>query len=144
MTSSSAVRYLRLTLRREHGDSELFQDSVGHRRRRAGQRVAAARNLREWDDLADIRLPGHQREEPLDAHRKPSVWRRAHPEGVEQEAELRTLLFLGHTHDTEDRLLHLRTMDSDRARAEFPAVPDQVVMPADDSAGIRLDALLVG
>src|SRR5437867_4042297 len=105
MTSSSAVRYLRLTLRRDHRDSELFQDSVGHRRRRAGQRVAAARNLRERDHLADVRLARHQREEALDAHRKSSVWWRAHPEGVEQEAELCALLFLIHAHDAEDGLL---------------------------------------
>src|SRR6266550_562551 len=124
MTSSSAVRYLRLTLGRNHGDSELFQDRVGHRRRRAGQRITAARNLREGDHLPDVRLAGHEREEALDAHRKPSMWRRAHPEGVEKEAKLRALLLLVHAHDAKDRLLHLGPVDSDRARAELPAVPD--------------------
>ncbi len=55
---------------------------------RARQRIGAARHLRERDDLPDVRLARHERDEPLDPHREPAVRRRAHRERLEQEREL--------------------------------------------------------
>ena len=87
--------------------------------------------------------PAMQRDEPVDAHREAAVRRRAHPERVEEEAELLLLLLLAEAHDAEDRLLDLGVVDPDRARAELPAVPDQVVVLADHAARVGSDLLLV-
>ena len=84
-------------------------------------------------------------DEAVDAHREPAVRRRAHLQRVEQEAELVLLLLLAHAHDAEHGLLHLDVVDPDRAGAELPAVPDQVVVLTAHVLGIRLDlALLAG
>ncbi len=120
-----------------------LEDGIRHRRRRARQRVGAARDLREGDHLADVGLARHERDEAVDAHREAAVRRRAHSQRVEQEAELLALLLLPEPHDAKDRLLDVAPVDPDRARAELPAVPDEVVVLADDAAGIALDPALV-
>src|SRR5690348_3267732 len=124
-------------------DSELLEDGIRHRRRCARERVASARHLRKRDDLSDVGLAREERDEALDAHREAPVRRRAHAQRVEEELELRLLLLGAHAHDAEDRLLPLRVVDSNRAGAELPSVPDQVVMLAEDATGIALDPVLV-
>ena len=87
--------------------------------------------------------PAKKGDEPLDAEREASVRRSAHSERVEEPAELRSRLLVGHPHRAEDALLDLLAMDPDRARAELPAVPDQVVVLAEGSTRIGLDQILV-
>src|SRR5437764_14336641 len=141
MTSASAVGDLRVIRVDDRTNSELLQDPIGHRRRAAGQRVRAARHLREGDYLSQVGLAGHAGDETIDAHGEPAVRRRAHRQGLEQEAELLLLLLLPDAHHTEDRLLPLGVVDPDRARAELPAVPDQVVVLAQRRAWILLATL---
>src|SRR5713101_2735664 len=143
MTSLSAVRFLALMRIDDRSDPEVTQDRVRHRRRRARERIGAARDLRKRDHLADVGLTGHEREEALDAHREASVRRRAHAERVEEEAELLALLLLAEAHRPEDSLLHLRPMHADRAGAELPAVPDQVVVLAEHTAWIALEPVVL-
>ena len=112
-------------------DAELAKLLVGHRGRRAGQRIGSARHLRERDHLADVRLAGHERDEALDPHREAAVRRRAHRQRLEEEGELPARLLVAHPHRPEDVLLDVRAVDPDRARAELPAVPDQVVVLAE-------------
>ena len=69
--------------------------------------------------------------------------RRAHLKRVEEEAELLPLLLLPHPHHAKDGLLDLGMVDPDRARAELPAVPDQVVVLAEDGGRIGLDLLFM-
>ena len=144
MTSPSAVRGLRLIPDRCYDlNSELLEDLGRHRGRRAGQRIAPARDLREGDHLAEVRLAGHACDEAVDAHREAAVRRRAHLQRLEQEAELRLLLVRRDPHRPEDRLLELGVVDPDRAGAELPAVPDQVVVLAERGARVGLDLVLV-
>src|SRR6185503_14367446 len=112
-------------------------------RRRSGERIRAARGLRKGDDLAEGRLAGEQGDEALDPEREASVRRRAHLERLEEPAELRLRFLVGHPHGAEDAFLNLLAVDPDRAGAELPAVPDQVVVLAERRAGIRLDQILV-
>src|SRR5262249_47318041 len=99
-----------------------------------------ARDLRERDDLADIRLAGKQRDEAFDTHREASVWRRAHCKRLQQVAELLSRLALAHTHRAKDRGLQLGVVDPERARTELPAVPDEVVVLAQRASRIVFDA----
>ena len=63
--------------------------SLRDRRGRSGQRIRAAGDLREGDDLAQVGLTREQRHEALDAEREPAVRRGAHLQRVEEPAELR-------------------------------------------------------
>src|SRR5439155_20652921 len=65
------------------------------------------------------------------------------PERLEEPPEFRPGLLVAHAHRTEDALLDLLTVDPDRARAELPAVPDQVVMLAERRRRVGLDQALV-
>ena len=69
--------------------------------------------------------------------------RSAHPQRFEKPAELRLRLLVGHPHGAEDALLDFLPMGPDRARAELPPVPDQVVVLAERGARVALDQLLV-
>ena len=72
--------------------------------------------------------PGEHRHEPVEADREAGVWRRAVPEGAEQEAEARRSASSSRDpEDLEDPLLDVGPMDTDAPRAELPAVEDQVV-----------------
>src|SRR6188472_1106840 len=124
-------------------DAELAQLLRACESRSARQGVGAARHLRERDDLADVRLVCHEREEPLDPHREPAVRRSAHRERVEEESELRARLVIGHAHRSEDVLLDVRAVDPDRPRPELPAVPDEIVVLAQSVSRIAGDSFLV-
>src|SRR5579885_355150 len=127
---------------RERGDAELREHRVGHRRRGARERIGAARDLREGDHLADVGLPRHERDETVDPHREAAVRRRAHRERLEQEAELPARFLVRQPHRAEDALLHRHVVDADRARAELPTVPDQVVVLTAHAGRVRLVPLL--
>src|SRR5579859_2807963 len=129
--------------RTDEREPKLAEDRVGHRRRRAGQGVGAARDLWERGDLAEVRLAREQGDEAVDAHREAAMRRRAHLERVEEEAELVALLLLAHAHDPEDGLLKGDVVDSDRARAELPAVPDEVIVLAEDAGRVGFDPMRV-
>src|SRR5439155_619702 len=90
------------------------------------------------DDLPYVTLAGETRDEALDPHREAAVRRCPHRERLEQVAELRARLVVGHADRPEDALLHLHVMDPDRAGAELPPVPDEVVMVALHLGGMRL------
>src|SRR5207249_8380504 len=105
--------------------------------------IRAACGLWKRNDLADVRLPGEEGDEPLDAEREPAVRRRPHAQRVEEPAELRLRLVIRHAHRPEHALLDLLPVDPDRAGAQLPAVPDQVVVLAERRTGIPLDELLV-
>src|SRR5439155_6633274 len=113
------------------------------RRWRLGEWVRAARRLREGDDLADVRLAGEERNETFDAEGEATVRRCTHLQRLQEPPEFRLSLLVGHAHRAEDPLLDLLAMDPDRARAELPAVPDQVVVLAQGGAGIGVDQVLV-
>src|SRR5437868_5993020 len=144
MSGRLRLRRGRLRARDDRLDAELAQHRVGHRRRGARERVVAARHLRERDHLANVRLAGHEGDDPVDSCGEAAVRRSAHAQRVEEETELRALLVLPETHDAEDRPLRFRVVDPDRAGAELPAVPDEVVMLAQGRAGIVLEALVPG
>src|SRR5579885_1504924 len=127
---------------RERGDAELREHRVGHRRRGARERIGAARDLREGDHLADVGLPRHERDETVDPLREAAVRRRAHRERLEQEAELPARFLVRQPHRAEDALLHRHVVDADRARAELPTVPDQVVVLTAHAGRVRLVPLL--
>ena len=112
-------------------------------RRRARQRVGATRHLREGDDLANVRLAREQSDEAIEPEGEATVWRSAHLQCLEQEAELLTSLVLGQTESAKDALLDVLAMDSDRSRTELPAVPDEVVCLTERRARIALDQLFV-
>ena len=112
---------------REQAQAELAQLRVVDRRGRAGQRVRAARGLRERDDVADRVAAGEQRDDAVDAERDPAVRRRAVAQRLEQEAEAPLRLLGVHPEDLEDLALDRRVVDADRAAAELPAVDDEVV-----------------
>ena len=97
------------------------QRIVRIRRRRAGQRIGAARDLRERDHLADVRLAREQRDEAVDAHREPAVRRRAHRERLEEEAELVALLLLADPHRAEDAPAAPRRRGSGSSRSRAPS-----------------------
>src|SRR5205814_2113398 len=89
--------------------------------------------------LTDVRLAGDQRQEAVEPEREPAVRRRTHRERLEQEPELRVRVLVGEAHRAEDALLHLHVVDTDRAGAELPAVPDQVVVLSAHAATSRSD-----
>ena len=63
---------------------------------------------------------------------------RSHGERFQQEAELRVRLLVAQSHRAEDALLHVDVVDTNRAGAELPSVPDQVVVLTANVRGIRL------
>ena len=58
MTSSSAVRYLRLTALRDHADSQLLQMARIRLARRSGHRIHPRLVLREGDRVPEVLLTG--------------------------------------------------------------------------------------
>src|SRR3546814_3757588 len=83
-------------------------------------------------DLADVRLVGEQHHDAVDAGRRTAVRRRAELEGVYHAAEIRVDLGLRITGNLE-RLVHdVGAMVADRARRQFDAVADDVILPRED------------
>src|SRR4051795_2212913 len=122
--------------RRDDADAELAQLLVVDPRGGAGERVAAARGLRERDDLADRVAPAEQRHDAVDAHRDAAVRGRAVAQRVEQEAEAAVGVLLAQPDDLEDLALDLGRVDADRAAAELPAVDHEVVAARVHRAGV--------
>src|SRR6476660_3441356 len=142
MTSSSAVRYLRLTFWRNHGDSELFQMPRIGLARRSRHRVDARLVLRERDRVAEVLLAGEDHEHPVDAESDAAVRRRSHAERVEQEAELRFLLLAADPEQVEHTGLEVRLVNPKGTTAELIAVADQVVRECERVPGLPVEALL--
>src|SRR3954468_3068469 len=140
---SSAGPERALGRRRLQLDSELAQSFLRRRRRRARQGIGSTRSLRERDDLAEGRLAGEERDEALDAEREPAVRRSAHLQRLEEPAELGLRLLVRHAHRAKDTLLNLLPVNPDRAGAELPAVPDQVVMLAERRTWVAFDQVVV-
>src|SRR6476646_3062698 len=142
MTSSSAVRYLRLTLWRNHGDSELFQMPRIGLARRSRHRVDTRLVLRERDRVAEVLLAGEDHKHPVDAESDAAVRRRSHAERVQQEAELRLLILAADAEEVEDTGLDVRLVNPKGTTAELVAVPDQVVGECERVRGILVEAVL--
>src|SRR5512133_949801 len=138
-----SVRYRALGLRCLETDSKLVEPFLRRRRGCPCEGIRPAGGLREGNDLANVGFTGEERNEALDAQGEPAVWRGTHAKGVEEPAELRPCLLVGHPHRAEDALLDLLAVDPDRARAELPPVPDQVVVLAECGTGIGVDQILV-
>src|SRR5439155_16161926 len=112
---------------RPYLQTELRELALVERGGGAGEGVGAGLCLREGGDLADVLLPGQDGGEPVDPDREPGVRRRAVPERVEQEAEPGTCLLGRDPEQHEHLLLYVGGMDPNAARAELPAVDDEVV-----------------
>src|SRR3954452_23201929 len=100
---------------------------LGDRCRRAGQRVTTTGRLRERHHLSDRICADECRREPVETEGDATVWRRAVAERLEQEAELALRLLARQPDHVEDALLHLTTVDTDRAATELHAVADDIV-----------------
>src|SRR5688572_28150158 len=108
-------------------NSKLSQLFLLDLRRRAAHRIDTRLVLREGDHVTQVRLATERHQHPLDAERDPAVWRRAHREGVEQEAELAPLLVLAELKSAEHGGLELRLVDPEGAASDLDPVDDQVV-----------------
>ena len=71
------------------------------------------------------------------------MWRRSHPQHLEEEAEAPFDFVIVKPHDAEDRLLEIAVVDPDRAGPQLPPVPDEIVGLADCLARVGLDQMLV-
>src|SRR5438067_5600786 len=127
MTSSSAVRNLRLTLRSDHGDSELFQMLRIRLARRSGHRIHPGLVLWKGDGVPQVLLAGEDHQHPVDPECDPAVRGRSHAERVEEKAELCALLGAADPEQVEDAGLEIRLVNPEGAATELVAVPDQVV-----------------
>ena len=67
--------------------------------------------------------------------------RRAVLEGLEEEAELRLRLLVGHAEECEHPLLHITPMDTDRAPTDLVAVAHHVVGPGQCLVGCGLEGI---
>ena len=83
-------------LRVAQPDVQLAQLLLVDRRRRAGHDVDGRGRLRERDHLADRRLAAEQRDQAIEAERDAAVRRRPVLERVEEEAEARLRVLVGH------------------------------------------------
>src|SRR5581483_11654087 len=79
--------------------------------------------------VPDARCAAQNRVEPIESKRNPAMRWRAVTKGFEHITEAR-LDHLGRNlqHLFENRLLHVRLMDSNRPAAEFDAIHDHVIM----------------
>ncbi len=97
------------------------------RRRRAGEGIGAGLGLGEGDHLADVGLADQQRGQAVDAEGEPAVGRHAVAESVQEEPEPGLDLLRRDAQQLEDAVLDGGVADPDRARAQLPAVEDQVI-----------------
>src|SRR5690242_12277427 len=118
---------------------QLVELLLVHRRRRACQWVCLARSLRKRDYLSDAVAVSQHRDYAVDAEGNSAVRRGAVLEGVEEEAEALLGLVLGDAECPEDLLLHVGAVDTDRAAADLPAVPDHVVGAASPAPGVAVE-----
>ncbi len=107
--------------------TEIAQLDVVDGRRGAGQRVSAARGLREGDHFADVVAPGDDRNQAVDAKGDAAVRGCAVLQRVQQEAKALLGLLGVEADDVEDPLLHLSRVDTDRAAADLIAVEHEVI-----------------
>ena len=122
-----------------------FSGRVGVRRRRARQRVDAARDLRERGHLAQVGLAARARAMKRSMpHREAAVRRRAHRSASRRKPNLSRCSSSSDAHHAEDGLpARPRWWIRIEPGAELPAVPDQVVVLAAHVRGIGLDPLLL-
>src|SRR3546814_11283512 len=106
----------------------------------------------EGDHVADRLGAGHQRGDAIDAEGDAAVRRRAVPERVEQEAELRLGLLRADAQQLAHRALHRRALVADRTAAYLapaahhavstpdcrPRIPAQVRPPPDRRPALRV------
>ena len=98
-----------------------------HWRRRIHHQVLAALGLRERDHVANRFRFAHHGDDAIEAEGDPRVRRRTELQRVEQEAELRALVFFTDAQRGELFGLKLGAMDANRAATELPAVHRHVV-----------------
>ncbi len=98
--------------------------------------------LREGDDLADGRLAGHQRHQPVEPRGDAAVRRRAVLERLQQEPEPSFCACSSEMpRKRKIRALQLGVVDPDRARGQLHAVAHQVVEVALHLAGPALEVV---
>ena len=74
-----------------------------------------------------VSRPATSGDDPVDAHRDPTVRRRAVAQSVEEEAEPRLGVLGADPQQIEHALLDLALVDTDRPAADLGAVEDEVV-----------------
>src|SRR5688500_4169299 len=119
--------------------AQLAQLSRVDRRRRAGERIGARRRLRERDHVTDRIAAGEQRDGPVEPERDAAKGWRAVPQRLEQEAETRVRLILGHAERFEHAPLYVWRVDTDRPTADLGPVHHQVVGAAAPCPRIRVE-----
>ena len=97
----------------------------------------------EGDDVADALCLGHERDQAVQPKRQAAVRWRAVLQGVQQETELDLGIFGRNLQCGEDLALHVGTVDTHRATAQFPAVQDHVVSLGDARTGVRVHEVLM-
>src|SRR3954447_15397613 len=142
MTSSSAGGPAFLTGFGTNLDSELAELFFLDLRRSSAHRIDTGLVLGKGDHVAEVRLAREDHHHSVDPEGDPAVWRRAHREGVEEEAELRALLLGGELKQREDPRLDVGLVDPDGAASELLAVSDEVVSVRKRARGVLVEALL--
>jgi len=113
-------------------DVQFLQALGRHRRRRPHHQVARLLVHRKDDDLADVRGVGQEHDDAVDAWRQPAMRRRAVAKGVQHAAEA-ALDIGGRIAGDREGLVHdVGAVVADRARGEFHAVADDVVLVGED------------
>src|SRR5262249_14705845 len=97
-----------------HVDSALPELGRARGRGRLRHRITPLLRLGERDGLADRVVTGKHGRQPIETEGDAAHRRRAELEGVEQEAELRSRLFLPDAEQVEHPLLYGLLVDADR------------------------------
>ncbi|RMQ30068.1 hypothetical protein ALQ08_05043 [Pseudomonas syringae pv. delphinii] len=92
-----------------------------------GHDISRTLGFREGDDFTNRLRAGHQHDQTVQTERQTAVRWRAVFQRIKQEAKLLLLLVFGNAQQTEHRLLHFLTMDTDRTATQFGAVEHHVV-----------------
>src|SRR6266508_5125911 len=125
-----------------HSDSELVELFLRELDRGARHVVVADLVLRERLGVPDPLLAQQRHRQPIDPRSDASVWRCAHPQRLEQEAELLLLFFLADSQVLEHALLQLSLVDPERAAGELDPVADEVVRDRTGRARIGFEDLV--
>src|SRR5260370_8374415 len=110
-----------------HLDPQLPQLRVAHRGGAIHNHVNSLGCFWKWDNLAQTLCPSQNHDNGIRGQGDPAVRRRTVLQRFKEKAEARFRLFLAHPQRTEDLLLHILTVNANRARAQLGAVHDNVV-----------------
>src|SRR5690606_21385090 len=83
--------------------------------------------LRKGNELADVTATTEKAYPPIETESRTAVWWSTILEGVQQETEFVTSIFIGKAQHTEHGFLHAAIMDADAASSDLGAIDHEVV-----------------